>query len=258
MTTQQQPEFQNVTKRILPDFCLSIEDAPPDKLKNLVYLFINDIEQYRKKEEFLQECLQEKNLLLQEVHHRVKNDFQRVYTLLSLQERESDDPRTSDALRESMNRLLSMMSIYERLYQSSSVKEVDFGEFLYDFCADLLHTYNASRIKLLVDNGVTLVLPVKKATSCALILNELVTNSLKHAFDDGREGELRISVQDKEDGHLMLEISDNGKGLPDGIQIHELHSLGLQVVHQIVTRQLHGDLKMENEGGAVFRITFPK
>ena len=207
----------------------------------------------------LTRSLAEKEVLLQEVHHRVKNNLQIIASLLRLQADTLDIP-AAEALRQSQHRVESMALIHEQLYESSDLRQVNLAEHAQLLLSKLLYAYGAGpeRISACV-NMQPLMLGVDQAIPAGLILNELVSNSLKHAFPDDRKG--RIDVEGGLAGDcVVLLVRDDGAGLPESFDPAQSTSLGLRIV-QILSRQLKGSLQIQpgglKKGGSEFRITFP-
>jgi two-component sensor histidine kinase len=202
----------------------------------------------------LRRLLGEKTLLLKEVHHRVKNNLQVVCSLLSMQIGCSPEGSCSRPLNDAHSRVLAMSLIHEHIYQSETVDDLNFGEYVEQLCSQLFSAYCVDpariRLRLRVE---PIHLTVDQAIPCGLILNELLSNSLKHAFRDGREGVIQISLRTLENGRIELEIADNGMGLPADYRLDNGRSLGLKVVNTLI-RQLRADLFVSGEGGALFRF----
>jgi PAS domain S-box-containing protein len=199
--------------------------------------------------------LREKEVLLKEIHHRVKNNMQIVSSLLSLQAREVNDPAMLDLLAESRTRILSMALVHEDLYQSGNLAQVDFRRYL-ERLAERTRSgiAGASRVafELTLDE---LSLPVDQAIPLGLLCNELFTNALKHAFPGGGEGTVRVDLR-REDGLAVITVRDNGRGLPPGYVPGEGATLGVQLVWSLAD-QLNGRAEAWNDGGAVFAVRFP-
>ncbi len=204
----------------------------------------------------LAHSLAEKEVLLKEVHHRVKNNLQVIASLLRLQADGFDDHVLADALRESQQRVESMALIHEQLYQSSDLRQVDLAQHATVLLSNLFHSYGVNCERIAGRVGLnSLVLGVDQAIPAGLILNELISNALKHAFPGNRAGS--VSVEGGEsDGTMTLVVRDDGVGLPENFNPSQTSSLGIRIV-QILTRQLKGTLAIENHGGAAFRVSFP-
>ncbi len=202
--------------------------------------------------------LKEKEVLLKEIHHRVKNNLQIISSLLKLQSRHTDNSQTLEMFKESQSRIRTMTLIHEKLYQSNDLARVNFAEYIVNLAANLFRSYelNSSQIKPLI-NVENIFLEIDVAVPCGLIINELVSNSLKYAFTAGTPGEIRIEVYADNSRDLALIVSDNGVGLPEGLDWQNLKSLGLQLVNNLV-EQLGGTVKLNRNHGTEFRIIFPR
>jgi len=205
----------------------------------------------------LKKLLEEKEILLKEIHHRVKNNLQIISSLLYLQSHSINDKTAMDLLQESQNRIKSIGLVHEKLYQSENFARIDFKRYIYDLSSYLFSSYRINiNIVLLNINVGDMYLNINKAIPCGLIINELLTNALKHAFPPGSKGEISIKFYRENDKKLVLEIRDNGKGLPEGLNIEKLSSLGLKLVKNLV-KQIDGELYLSGEKGTAFKITFP-
>lgn len=194
-------------------------------------------------------------ILLREIHHRVKNNLQVILSLLSVQSENVRDPAALALLAESESRIRSVSLIHEKLYRSHELGSIDFAEYVNDLCASLFHSFgNASgvRLELKVD-GVRL--GVDSAVPCGLIINELVSNSLKHAFPNGRSGSVQVAMNTARE-RVELEVRDDGVGWPDTLDLSTSEGLGLQLV-SMLTSQLGGKLDVtERRAGTTLRIRF--
>jgi two-component sensor histidine kinase len=217
---------------------------------------IIDITDTKRAEEELQASLAEKEVLLKEVHHRVKNNLQIISSLLELQSDYITDDRSCRFLRESQDRIKSMALIHERLYESRDLASINLAGYIDDLCGHLFHSYFADpgRIRLKVD-AEDMKLSIDKAIPCGLIINELVSNCLKHAFPDGRDGEIIICLHAGSGNRITLSVADNGVGLPPDLDFRKTATLGLQLVNML-TKQLQGHLETHNDHGAVFTLWF--
>ncbi|MGB4611147.1 MAG: PAS domain S-box protein [Methanothermobacter thermautotrophicus] len=221
--------------------------------RECLLIVLNDISDLKRTQSMLEKSLAEKELLLKEIHHRVKNNLMIISSLLSLQSRQAKDRETMDLFRESENRTRSMALIHERLYRSEDLKNIDLAEYLGRLASEIFRSYSAdSRIllKLEIDE---LKVDVETAVPLGLIVNELLTNAVKHAFPDG-EGMVTVSLR-KRNGTVTLEVSDDGAGFPEDIDWESSPSLGLQLVRSL-TKQIDGKVEMISDGGTTFRITF--
>lgn len=214
-----------------------------------------DITENKETEEKIRQSLKEKEVLLKEVHHRVKNNLQVISSILNLQSSYVTDKKTLDILRESQNRIKSMSFIHEILYQTKDFSSINFSEYVVNLTNNLIHSYsrnNNINLKLGVGN---VFLNLDLAIPCGLIINELVSNSLKYAFPDQKKGTVDISIKQAEE-FITIEIADNGTGLPKGIDYRNTESLGLQLVMTLV-EQLEGDIVLDNSSkGAKYKVVF--
>jgi two-component sensor histidine kinase len=220
---------------------------------------VRDVTERKRAEEHVRASLREKEVMLKEIHHRVKNNLQIVSSLLSLQSGCLKDKQALDSLQEVQNRVQSMAMIHENLYQSEDLARVDFAEYIRSLAAHLFHSYgvNPEDIRLEVNVAGTL-LDVNTATLCGLITNELVSNCLKYAFPDGRKGLIRIELRAErrnKDPEFLLIITDNGVGMPQNAACGKNGSLGLHLVRRIA-QQLGGTLDLRSDAGTQFNISF--
>ncbi|MGD1993980.1 MAG: histidine kinase dimerization/phosphoacceptor domain -containing protein, partial [Anaerolineae bacterium] len=207
-------------------------------------------------EEQVKASLKEKEVLLREIHHRVKNNLQVVSSLLSLQSRIVDNPAVLEVLNESQNRIRSMALIHERLYRSEDLAWVDFGVYIRDLATFLIRSYRShpGPIDLKIEaEGVFLNMDV--AIPCGLITNELVSNALKHAFPHGKGGQIHIEIKPQDDRQFTMIVGDDGVGFPAHVDFRNTESLGLQLVNTLV-QQLDGTVELRCDGGTEFTIRF--
>jgi PAS domain S-box-containing protein len=206
-------------------------------------------------EEQTQGMLKEKEVLLKEIHHRVKNNLQIISSLLNLQLNVITNAETRELIRESQNRVRSMALIHEKLYQSDNLGQISLEEYLRSLTRDLFRSYGIGgvNLKLEIDD---IRLDVDTAVPCGLIVNELVSNALKYAFPAGREGQIHLRCGLVSKNQVALSVADNGVGLPDDMNLRTSSTLGFQLVHMLV-KQLRGTLDIVKNGGTTFMITFP-
>lgn len=224
----------------------------------MVLSAIVDISDRKQRELGIEQSLKEKDLLLGEIHHRVKNNLQIVHSLLDLQSSQIADPAVLGMLRDSQNRVRSMALIHQTLYQSHDFAKVDFATFLDSFVPVLVSSYatNPNRVSLdIVADGVSL--PINTAIPCGLIINELISNALKHAFPAERRGKILLEIKTDESGNLLLSVSDDGIGVPSGFDIGSSSTLGLQLV-SMLTDQLRGSFDIRRENPTQFTIRVPQ
>jgi len=211
------------------------------------------------KEEAQQEIknsLKEKEVLLKEIHHRVKNNLQIVSSLFFFQSKTISDPVMLDMFRDGQNRVKSMALIHEKLYQSGDLANIDFKEYIKKLTAFLFQSYGVDQSKIKFKNNVNDVkLGVDQAVPCGLIINELVSNSLKHGLKDRETGIIKIDMGRDENHNLIMRVSDDGKGLPVGLDVQKSDSLGLRLVNNLAL-QLNGNVEFFNDSGTVVKLTF--
>jgi PAS domain S-box-containing protein len=216
----------------------------------------HDITERKRAEELLTASLREKEVLLKEIHHRVKNNLQIISSLLDLQSYAVDSEPVRAMLRESQNRVRSMAIIHEQLYQADNLARIDMARYVEDLTSYLLRSYTTEDDNVGVRIDIpTLWLNIDTVIPCGLIINELFTNSLKYAFPEGRPGLIRISLEPDEDERLVLRVADDGIGLPPDMDIQQTSTLGLLLVNTLVN-QLRGTLTIDRDSGTAYTITF--
>lgn len=215
-----------------------------------------DVTEWSAAKRQIQASLTEKEVLLKEVHHRVKNNLQVISGLLNLQAHHITDEAGREIYRESQNRIITMSLIHEELYQARDLAHVDFASYIEGLTGNLFGSYAARSGHVTLDLATESVdLVVDTAIPCGLIINELVSNALKHAFPDGREGRISVRFSRMEDGRYQLVVEDDGVGLPDVSDIRKHRSLGMQLV-TVLAEQLGADLVISPGPGATFTLTF--
>ena len=212
----------------------------------------------RKAEEEIKRSLREKETLLREIHHRVKNNLQVVSSLLSMQARTVKDKDTIEILSESRNRINAMSLIHSQLYESSNLSNINIKKFVDGLLSQLLQTYPVQDAKITSDiRVVDCPFPISLAVPLGLVINELLTNVLKHAFGGRREGAIKVALDVSEDGRINLRIGDDGVGLPEDFNIDVTGTLGLRLVKILVEEQLQGDLSIASDGvGTTVEMSF--
>lgn len=202
------------------------------------------------------DALKEKEVLLQEVHHRVKNNLQVISSILNLQSSYVDDTETLEVLKESQNRIKSMSYIHETLYQTSDFGSIEFSDYISVIVRNLIHSYITDSPVNYTPKLDRLCLGLDQAIPCGLIINELVSNAMKYAFEKVDNPELIVEFcEDK--GHLKIRVKDNGIGLPKDFAYEDSNSLGIQLVYSLV-EQLDGELEINADSGTEFIIRFEK
>ncbi len=227
----------------------------PGTEKSLISL--RDITDNKIAESKIKDSLMEKEVLLREIHHRVKNNLQIISSLLNLQTRCVEGEETINVLKESQNRVKTMAMVHEKLYQSEDLKDINFKEYIENLVSGLFYSYGVKRgaIDLQVE-GDSFEMDIDTAIPCGLIINELVTNSLKYAFpDQGSKDVVMVELKKLPQDKLKLVVADNGCGLPENLDIENVETLGLKMVTILVT-QLNGTLELNRANGTEFKIIF--
>ena len=223
----------------------------------MVLSAIVDISDRKQKERRIQAALEEKNILLAEIHHRVKNNLQIVHSLLDLQSARLTDQAAIEMLNDSKNRVSSMALIHQILYQSKDFAEIDFRSVLDSLLPTLIQSYRISpaaiEVRLEAEN---VLLALNAAIPCGLIVNELISNALKHAFPAGQSGRLSVFMKQDDRDIVELRVEDDGIGIPSEIDFATTSTLGLQLV-QLLTSQLKGTLNVNRADPTCFTISFP-
>jgi len=214
-----------------------------------------DITERKLAEDKIKTSLAEKELLLKEVHHRVKNNMQVISSLLKLGAASVKNKEDAVVFKDSQDRIKSMALVYNKLYQAEDLAHIDFGEYVRDLVRNLAPSYKAvsGKVTTSVEGG-GVSLGVDQAIPCGLIINELITNSLKYAFPRSRGGEIKVSLAENE-GEVELTISDDGAGVPESLDLASSPTLGLRLVGNLV-EQLGGKIELERTAGTSFKITF--
>lgn len=222
----------------------------------MILSVILDLSERKQNERRIQAALREKELLLEEVHHRVKNNLQVIHSLLDLQVLKITDPDVVTMLRDSQNRIRSMSMIHQTLYQSHDFAQVDFQRFLGELLPNLMDSYGMVSGHVAIEvSANNIMLPINEAIPCGLIVNELVSNALKHGFPERRRGTIRVMFGQQTNGELELAISNDGVDIPQEQNLERSGSLGLQLV-QLLTRQLRGKLEIRRSNPICFTLRF--
>jgi PAS domain S-box-containing protein len=223
---------------------------------NYFVAVFEDITERKEYERQLEESIKEKEVLLKEVHHRVKNNMQVISSILNLQSSYISDENALAILRESQDRIKSMSFVHESLYQSKTLSEVNFAEYIQNITRNLYHSYGRPEggidLEFELEN---LYLNLDTSIPCGLIINEIVSNSLKYAFHGREKGKIKIEFSKLSDGRLKLIVSDDGIGLAEDFDIENAESLGLQLVTTLIT-QVSGELEIDVSRGTKFNIVF--
>ena len=225
------------------------------KLKELVFVDTN-ITASKTLEKQIKFSLHEKDVLLKEIHHRVKNNLQIIISLLNLQSGYIKDEQSLKAVKDGQNRVRSMALVHEKFYQTEELTEINFAEYVEKLCQFLFQSYadKTEQVKLKVISGFV-ALDMDSAMPCGLLINEIVSNSLKYAFPDNKAGEISIELKSLADNIVEMCISDNGIGMQEGTDIEQAESLGLQLINAL-TSQLDGVLEISIKNGTQYTIRF--
>jgi PAS domain S-box-containing protein len=222
-------------------------------------VFVTNITGRKLADEQIKTSLKEKELLLKEIHHRVKNNMQVIISLLKLQSKNITDKQYLDMFKESQGRIKSMALVHEKLYKTKSLAEIDFKEYIKSLVSSLFRSYRIKPDKISLKIDVEEIsLGLESAIPCGLIINELISNSLKHAFPNDRKGKVSVIFYSVNEDKLILKVSDNGIGVPEKFDIKNTKSLGLHLVTILSEDQLHGKIEFNRVDGTTFQIQFQK
>ena len=220
------------------------------------YLIYIDISKHKRSEEQMRSSLVEKEVLIREIHHRVKNNLQIISSLLHIQSGKITNPEMVSMFTNCQNRVKSIALIHEKLYQTNSFTRVDFGSYTKNLIYYLFRMFDVKSEKVSLRMNVENVfLPMDTAIPCGLIINELVTNSLKHAFSGDKHGHISIQAVYHSNNKFTLTIKDNGSGIPEEVDFYKSRTVGYNLVNSLI-RQLGGILEINREKGTEFKITF--
>ncbi len=245
-------EQANLVQTIADQLAIAIQQAQAFERAQI------EIAERQQAETHLRSVLAEKEVLLKEIHHRVKNNLQIISGLLQLQAQSLQDSPAVHALRESQNRVESMALIHKKLYIASDLEQIDAADYIQSLATSLLTTYKVSPGAIALQVEVEpVILSLDQGIPCGLIINELVSNALKYAFPANQPGEIRIQLR-QVDQELELIIQDDGVGLPNHLDLSNIQSLGLSLVYALATEQLEGSLTVDRSQGTAFKMRFPQ
>ncbi|WP_413200020.1 PAS domain S-box protein [Nostoc piscinale] len=252
-------EVHNVKKDGTPFWCSATTSMFEHPEYGKVFVVVHqDITEQKQVQEQLKASLKEKEVLLKEIHHRVKNNLGIVSSLLQMQCRRTKDTEATAILRDSQNRIASIALVHEKLYRSADLANIDFAQYIPDLTTHLFDSYNVTsnciKLKIQVNNA---SLDIETAIPCGLIINELVSNALKYAFPHQSTGEITVSLEQQDNYNLILIIQDNGVGLPQNFDPKHTKTLGIILVQGLV-KQLRGTIEVNSQQGTEFKITFTK
>ncbi len=215
-----------------------------------------EIAERLKSENRLKTTIKEKDILIKEVHHRVKNNMQVISSLLDMSKSRAKHPETVDLLSEAQAKIFTMSLIHSQLYQSDRFDEINMGGFIRSLVDHLSQMHRGDKNIDLRIEAADIYLSVTQAIPCGLAVNEIISNAYKHAFDGKEDGEITIFLQKKQDQKLHLNIKDNGIGIPDHVNIDNTETLGIKLVRNLVVLQLKGHLQVNRNGGTEMDIEF--
>jgi PAS domain S-box-containing protein len=240
----------------MPASVLLLALRADDGSVDFLAVMARDITERKETEDRIRASLREKEALVREIHHRVKNNLQVVSSLLGLQAGQIEDPGVRALFDESRDRIKTIALLHERLYRSHNLGSVDFADFLQSLVSMVVsaHSIRGTNVRSAVE-APAVTLSLDTAIPLGLIVNELVVNALKHAFKDRVKGVVRVVLKELGRGVYALEVSDDGVGLPPGMEVGRAQSLGIRLV-RILTAQLRGKLEFESASGTTIRITF--
>lgn len=239
------PRLSEMKKSILRTFSLNITTV----IRNIELM-----EQQRETEKKLRQSLDEKLVLVKEIHHRVKNNLQIISSLLHMQRSATEDEKILAILQESEDRVQSMSLVHEKLYQSDMMATINFSEYISSLAERLISSYKVHKEITLRIESEALMLSINRAIPCGLIVNEILTNAIKYAFPGNSVGEIRIGMKVEND-KIALTIGDNGIGIPKDLNMTKVKSLGMKLI-QVLTDQIDGDMTIERDRGTVYTLSF--
>jgi len=227
-----------------------------EKLKHTIVSMM-DITQLKKTEQSLVAALTEKEILMKELYHRTKNNMQMIESFLSLETSYSNNKEVIEVFDDMKNRIHSMSTVHEKLYQSESLDSISLDEYINDIVQTLQSSYNLTDAVVIENHLEPVIIPLGKAVPCGIVLNEIITNIFKYAFPDNRKGKVVITLTKTEDGVVHLTFSDNGIGVPEDFNFREHGNLGMKLIFSIIEDQLYGKIAQETTDGVTWKLSFP-
>jgi PAS domain S-box-containing protein len=222
-----------------------------------IVTLVRDITERKRVERELQASLEEKVQLIRELYHRTKNNMQVVISMLMVQAELTESEQVQEALKDTTSCIQAMSLVHEKLYQSQRLSQINLDEYIRDLAELLVKTYQINQEQVSIEFDLQKIpVLIDTAIPCGLVLNELISNSLKHAFEEGKSGQISIRLQREQTNEILLSVSDNGSGLPAGIDLEDSQSFGLQSITAIVEHQLQGQLHFENQEGLLCQMRF--
>jgi two-component sensor histidine kinase/HAMP domain-containing protein len=227
-----------------------------DELMEKDMAIVAEIDERKRAEEQITASLKEKEVLLREVHHRVKNNLQIISSLLDMSSMQTDNQETINLFTDSRNRINAMALIHSQLYRSERFDQINMEKHIQELSRDLLQIYAMEKVIALDVKSANVYLNINQAIPCALVLSELITNVCKHAYREGQKGTISISMQKSDDNTVLLSVKDDGAGIPEDIDIERSNSLGLSIVRNLVNNQLKGKIDFRMNEGTEVHIDF--
>ena len=221
----------------------------------MLFGVVRDITERKKTEEQIKASLKEKEVLLSEIHHRVKNNMQVISSLLKIQSDKIKDKQYADMFKDSNDRIRSMSLVHEKLYRSKDFANVDFNGYVKTLVNGLFRSYGIDTNKIKAKIEIKDVsLGVDTAVPCGLLINELVSNSLKYAFPEEKNGEIRIALRSINEDEFELIVSDDGLGIPQDLDIKKTESFGMELISILAEDQLDGQIELDRTAGTRYQI----
>jgi two-component sensor histidine kinase len=226
--------------------------------KASIMVFALDTTESKLAEDKVRDSLREKEVLLREIHHRVKNNLQLIASMLELQAQSIGDKKISETIKEAQNRVWAMAAAHETLYQSGNLAEISSSSYLSRLLMYLVSTMHPETAQVeLIEDLEDVPMKIDAAINCGLVLSELIANCYKHAFRNIADGTIEVSLRAVEENRIKLAVRDNGLGLPEGTDLRNLKTFGLNLVSMLV-QELRGEMCVKSDGGTEFRIIFPR
>ncbi len=223
------------------------------------YVLVIDNTDRKHAEEQIKSSLKEKEALIREVYHRTKNNMQVIIAMLHLQTQSIEDENVLQMFKEMEHRIKTMALVHEKLYQAKDLSRIDLKEYFNDLLSLLVRSYRDLSGGIRINKDMDSVsVTIDSAIPCGLVINELISNSFKHAFPGDRKGEIKVGLKSKDDGGLEIRVSDDGVGMPDGFDYRKTGSMGLKSVISLTEHQLQGELDLFTDKGTEFRIRLKK
>jgi two-component sensor histidine kinase len=238
-------------------FHLNINLLERDKNLFGLSIFAKDITERKKAEDQIQRSLLEKETLLRELYHRTKNNMNVIISMLKLQSREIEDARLKEAFSETEDRIISMSLVHEKLYEAQDLSHINLKEYFEDLTRQIMANYNLSNklpsLSLYMDDVYVLI---DTAIACGLIVNELISNTLKYAFPSGQAGEIAIRLRQEDNNEISLIVSDNGIGLPSGFDVKRDGHLGLRLIESLARGKIRAKVVFNTDHGLSCQLRF--